>query len=58
MERTVKPPQANAGVSQEIRMKLTGHTSVEMNKGYTHMELEPLRAAISSIPGVTGRKTE
>jgi hypothetical protein len=32
---------ANAGVSQEIRMKLTGHVSAEMNKGYTHHELEP-----------------
>jgi integrase len=49
---------ANAGVSQEIRMKLTGHTSVEMNKGYTHLELEPLRTAISAIPGVTGKKAE
>ena len=27
-------------------MKLTGHMSAEMNKGYTHHELEPLRAAI------------
>ena len=25
---------ANAGVSQEIRMKLIGHVSAEMNKGY------------------------
>jgi len=29
-----------------------------MNKGYTHMELEPLRAAISAIPGVMGKKAE
>jgi hypothetical protein len=29
-----------------------------MNKGYTHMELEPLRAAVSAIPGVTGKKAE
>ena len=29
-----------------------------MNKGYTHMELEPLRAAISPIPGITGKKVE
>lgn len=43
---------ANAGVSQEIRMKLTGHLSAEMNKGYTHHELEPLRAAVGSIPGI------
>jgi hypothetical protein len=37
---------------------LIGHTSVEMNKGYTHMEMEPLRTAISAIPGVTGQKVE
>jgi integrase len=35
---------ANAGVSQEIRQKLTGHASAEMNTIYTHHELEPLRA--------------
>jgi hypothetical protein len=27
-----------------------------MNKGYAHMELEPLRMAISAIPGVTGKE--
>ena len=43
---------ANAGVSQEIRMKLTGHVSPEMNKGYTHHELEPLRAAVRAIPSI------
>ncbi len=41
---------ANAGISQEIRQKLTGHASAEMNRVYTHHELEPLRAAIASIP--------
>lgn len=43
---------ANAGVSQEVRQKLTGHSSPEMNKRYTHHELEPLRAAIGKIPSV------
>ncbi len=47
---------ANAGVSQEIRMKLTGHSSAEMNKGYTHHELEPLRAAIAVIPGIGSKR--
>jgi integrase len=41
---------ANAGVAQEIRQKLTGHASAEMNKIYTHHELEPLRNAIGVIP--------
>jgi site-specific recombinase XerD len=42
---------ANAGVSQEVRMKLTGHSDTQTNKIYTHHELEPLRKAIGSIPG-------
>ena len=46
---------ANAGVSQEIRQKLTGHASAEMNKLYTHHELEPLRAAIATLPSVKVR---
>ncbi len=46
---------ANAGISQEIRQKLTGHTSAETNKVYTHHELEALRAAVSVIPGIGGK---
>lgn len=49
---------ANAGVTQEIRQKLTGHASAAMNTKYTHHELEPLRAAISALPGLCGRKAE
>jgi integrase len=41
---------ANAEISQEVRMRLTGHSSSEMNKTYTHHELEPLRVAIEAIP--------
>jgi integrase len=41
---------ANAGVSQEIRQKLTGHASAEMNAIYTHHELAPLRAAVEKLP--------
>ena len=47
---------ANAGVSQEVRMKLTGHSDAATNKGYTHHELAPLRAAIDSIPSPIRRK--
>ena len=43
---------ANAGISQEVRQKLTGHASAEMNKVYTHHELEALRSAVSVIPSV------
>jgi integrase len=44
---------ANAGISQEVRQKLTGHTSAETNKIYTHHDLEPLRAAIATIPSLS-----
>ena len=43
---------ANAGVSQEIRQKLTGHASAEMNAIYTHHDLEVFRAAIGMLPRV------
>ena len=42
----------NAGVSQEVRIKLTGHKTESVNRGYTHHELEPLRAAAKKIPSL------
>ena len=41
---------ANKGVSQELRMKLTGHSSVGMNDRYTHHALKPLQQAMSVLP--------
>jgi integrase len=41
---------ANAGVAPELRMKLTGHTTETAHRGYTHHELETLRAAIGKLP--------
>lgn len=46
---------ANSGVEQEIRQKLTGHASAQMNEVYTHRELELLRAAIATLPTVKVR---
>ncbi len=46
---------ANAGVSQEVRQKLTGHASAAMNRLYTHHEIEPLRAAIGTLPSLASR---
>ena len=40
---------ANAGVAPEIRQLLTGHASAEMNKVYTHHELETVRRAVESL---------
>jgi integrase len=41
---------ANSGVSIEVRRKLTGHASDEMNRVYSHYELETIRQAVSAIP--------
>jgi integrase len=43
---------ANAGVAEEVRMKLTGHVTREVHAKYTHHELEPLRAAVRVIPSI------
>jgi integrase len=44
---------ANAGVTSEIRQKLTGHASAQMNSQYTHHEMEELRAAVAVIPRIS-----
>jgi len=41
---------ANAGVSQELRQKLTGHASADMNTVYTHHDLETIRTAVRTLP--------
>jgi len=44
---------ANAGVGVELRQELTGHSSPEMNKNYTHPDLERMREAVLLLPDVT-----
>ena len=43
---------ANAGVSPELRMKLTGHKSAEIHRGYTHLEMETLKEALEKLPSL------
>jgi integrase len=43
---------ANAGVPQELRMKLTGHKTEREHQKYTHHQLAPLRAAVEKIPSL------
>ena len=45
----------NAGVAPELRMKLTGHTTEAAHRGYTHLEMESLRAAIGKLPTIAQR---
>jgi len=43
---------ANAGVTEEKRMALTGHVTRDMHQRYTHHELEALRDAIAVLPRI------
>jgi integrase len=43
---------ANAGIPEETRMALTGHTTREMNQRYTHRELAIYRDAVAVLPPV------
>src|SRR5262249_10414689 len=47
---------ANAGIAEETRMALTGHTTRAMQQHYTHRELSTLRDAVAVLPRV-GRKS-
>jgi hypothetical protein len=39
-----------SGVPQELRMKLTGHSSAEMNAVYSHDDLARIRGALEHLP--------
>ena len=45
---------ANAGVSADLRMRLPGHKSLVVHQRYSHVELEPLRKAVSVLPRLSG----
>jgi integrase len=47
---------ANAGVNQEIRVRLTGHSSTGMNDRCTHQALKPPEQAMSVLPSVNDDK--
>lgn len=41
---------ANGSVSQELRMKLMGHSEADVNDIYTHLELDSFRTALKAVP--------
>jgi integrase len=43
---------ANAGVSADVRMKLTGHKSADVHQRYTHVQMEPLKKATATLPAL------
>ena len=46
------------GVTEEIRMKLTGHSSKAMNDRYTHLSVGPLKTAMDTFPLFTAKPPE
>jgi integrase len=47
---------ANQGISPEIRMKLTGHSSKNVHQGYTHLEHQLLKTTISKLPSFSKKQ--
>ncbi|MDX2187819.1 MAG: site-specific integrase [Opitutaceae bacterium] len=41
---------AEAGVDETMRMKIVGHESAEVNRGYTHIEFEQVDREMSKLP--------
>ena len=54
LRHTFTSALANAGIPAEVRQKLTGHADAAMHQKYTHLELEPLQAAIATLPSLLG----
>jgi integrase len=48
---------ANAGVDVEMRQELIGHSSVEMNRLYSHADMEVKRKAVALLPAIPLAKT-
>jgi integrase len=49
---------ANCGIAADVRMRLTGHKSLDVHQGYTHLELELLRSAIDALPRLTESRSD
>jgi len=43
------------GVSQEDRMRITGHSSTRVNDGYTHADERTIRETTSKIPRIRAK---
>jgi integrase len=44
----------SAGVGESMVMEIIGHDSEAVSRGYTHLDLEAKRAALATMPDVTG----
>lgn len=55
LRHTFNSAMLNKGVAQEIRMKIVGHSDTESNDGYSHAEIQSLRAAVDLVPGLDAK---
>ena len=42
----------NAGVPQDVRQRLAGHSTAAVHAIYSHHELEALRSAVAKLPSI------
>lgn len=52
LRHTLTSLMHNAGVSAELRMQVTGHSTEEAHGTYTHTEIETLRNALANVPSL------
>jgi integrase len=52
MRHSLSTILANSGIPEEVRMRLTGHTTRTVHQKYTHHDLEVFQAAIGVLPRV------
>jgi integrase len=55
LRHTSNSEMANQGVSQEVRMGVTGHKSTREHQKYTHLEMDTRRAAVQTIPSLASK---
>lgn len=58
LRHTFNSMMADAGVSIELRAKLTGHSTIAMNDRYTHLADATKRRAIEAIPSRSKRSAD
>ena len=54
LRHTMISLMADAGVSEEVRRKVTAHASGDVHARYTHHATSTLRSALACLPDVTG----
>lgn len=52
LRHTLTSQMHNGGVSAELRMQITGHSTEDSHERYTHTEIETLRGALAGLPSL------